>query len=125
MAIFDCPFCTYLYEVCSESNALDKITSEQYMLERWRKNIYFEESNYLSKSFWAHTARINRFTGRASQSTLEAATPSSPGYDGGALFHRRARQGCQKLARIKMLVDNTYGEKDTVDCSNRFYHQSC
>jgi hypothetical protein len=48
---------------------------------------------------------------RQSQSALEAATPSSPGYDGGAHFHRRARQGCQKSVRIKILVDNTYGDK--------------
>jgi hypothetical protein len=56
-------------------------------------------------------AQINRLTGRASQSALEAATPSNPGYDGGAHFHRRARQGCQKSARFKMLVDNMYGDK--------------
>jgi hypothetical protein len=56
-------------------------------------------------------AQINRLTGRASKSALEAATPSSPGYDGGAHFQRRARQGCQKSARIEMLVDNTYGDK--------------
>jgi hypothetical protein len=56
-------------------------------------------------------AQINRLTGRASQSALEAATPSGPGYDGGTHFHRRARQGCQKSARIKMLVNNTYGDK--------------
>jgi hypothetical protein len=81
------------------------------MLQRWHKNRYFGDSYSLSKSFWARTAQINRLTGRASQSALEAATPSSPGYDGGAHFHRRARQGCQKSARIKMLVDNTYGDK--------------
>jgi hypothetical protein len=57
------------------------------------------------------TARINHLTGRASQSALEAATPSSPGNDGGAHFHRCARQGCQKSARITMLVDNMYGDK--------------
>ncbi len=56
-------------------------------------------------------AQINRLIGRASQSALKAATPSSPGYDGGTHFHRRARQGCQKSARIKMLVVNTYGDK--------------
>jgi hypothetical protein len=55
-------------------------------------------------------AQINRLTGRASQSALEAATPSNPGYDRGALFHRRARQGCQKSARIKLLVNNMLGE---------------
>jgi hypothetical protein len=54
---------------------------------------------------------MNRLTGRSSQSALEAATPSSPGYDGGAHFHHRARQGCQKSARIKLLVDNMLGEK--------------
>ncbi len=56
-------------------------------------------------------AQMNRLTGRASQNTLEAATLSSPGYDGGAHFHRRACQGCQKSARIKLLVDNMLGEK--------------
>jgi hypothetical protein len=56
-------------------------------------------------------AQINRLTSRGSQSALEATTPSNPGYDGGAHFHRCARQGCQKSARIKMLVDNTYGGK--------------
>jgi hypothetical protein len=56
-------------------------------------------------------AQMNRLIGRASQSALETATPSRSGYDGGAHFHRRARQGCQKSARIKTLVDNTYGDK--------------
>jgi hypothetical protein len=54
---------------------------------------------------------MNRLTDRTSESALEAATPSHPGYDGGAHFHCRARQGCQKSARIKMLVDNAYGDK--------------
>ncbi len=71
----------YMYEVCSESNAPDKITYERYTLERWRKNIYFEDGYSLSKSFWVCTAQINHLTGRASQIALEAATPSSPGYD--------------------------------------------
>ncbi len=97
--------------MCSESNAQDKITSERYPLETWQKNIYFEDSYFLSKSFWARTAQINRLTSRASQSALEAVTPSHPGYDGGAHFHRRARQGCQKSARIKLLVKNMLGEK--------------
>jgi hypothetical protein len=56
-------------------------------------------------------AQINRLTGRAGQSALEAATPSSPGYDGGAHFCCRQHQGCQKLARIKLLVDNRLGKK--------------
>jgi hypothetical protein len=72
---------------------------------------YFEDGNFLSKSFRARTAQFNRLAGRASQSALESATPSSPGYDGGARFHRRAHKGCQKSARIKMFVDNTYGDK--------------
>ncbi len=88
-------------------NAPDKITSEGYTLERWRKNIYFEDGYSLSRRF----AQINRLTSRASQCALEAATPSSPGYDGGAHFHRCARQGCQKSARIKLLVNNMLGEK--------------
>jgi hypothetical protein len=54
---------------------------------------------------------MNRLIGRASQSALEAATPSRPGCDGCAHFHRRAHQGCQKSARIKKLVDNTYENK--------------
>jgi hypothetical protein len=56
-------------------------------------------------------AQINRLTGRASQSAVKTATPSSPDYDGGEHFHRRACQGCQKSARIKLLVDNMPGEK--------------
>ncbi len=100
-----------MYKACSESNAPDKITSERYTLERWRKNIYFENGCSLSKSFWARTAQINRLTGRDRQSALEPAIPSSSGDDGGAHFHHRARQGCQKLARIKLLVDNMLGEK--------------
>ncbi len=80
--------------MCSESNAPDKITYERYMLEMWRKNIYFEDDYFLSKSFWARMAQMNRLIGRASQSALEAATLSRPGCDGGAHFHRRARQGC-------------------------------
>ncbi len=64
-----------MYEVCSESNAPDKITYERYTLERWRKNIYFEDGYFLSKSFWVHTAQMYRLIGRASQSALEAATP--------------------------------------------------
>jgi hypothetical protein len=39
------------YEVCSESNAPDKITSERFMVERLRKNIYFGDSYSLSESF--------------------------------------------------------------------------
>jgi hypothetical protein len=54
---------------------------------------------------------MNRLTGRASQSALKAATPSSLGYDGGAHFHHRVGQSCQKSARIKLLVDNMLGEK--------------
>jgi hypothetical protein len=54
---------------------------------------------------------MNRLIGRVSQSALEAATPSRLGCDGGAHFHRRARQGCQKSARIKTFVDNTYENK--------------
>jgi hypothetical protein len=54
---------------------------------------------------------MNCLTGRSSQSALEVATPSSPGYDGSVHFHRRVRQGCQKSARIKLLVDYMLGEK--------------
>jgi hypothetical protein len=54
------------------------------------------------------TAQINRLTGRPSQSALEAATPSSPGYNGGVRFRRYSRQGCKKSAGIKLLVNNTF-----------------
>jgi hypothetical protein len=37
--------------------------------------------------------------------------PSSPGYDGGVHFRRRVRQGCKKMARIKMLVNKTFGAR--------------
>jgi hypothetical protein len=53
---------------------------------------------------------MKRLTGRASQSALEAATPSSPGSDGGAHFRRYARQGCKKSVGIKLLVNNTFGD---------------
>ncbi len=81
------------------------------MLERWRKNVYFGDGYFLSKSFWVRLAQINRLISRASQIALEAATPSSVGYDWGMHFRRRACQGCQKLARIKLLVDNMLREK--------------
>jgi hypothetical protein len=55
-------------------------------------------------------AQISRLTGRAGQSTLDPATPSSPGYNGGAHFCRYARQGCKKSAGIKLLVHNTFGD---------------
>ncbi len=55
--------------------------------------------------------QIGRWTSRAGQSALKTATPSSPGYDGGAHFLRRAHQGSKKLARIKILVDDMYGDK--------------
>jgi hypothetical protein len=55
-------------------------------------------------------AQINRLTGRASQSALEATTPSSPGYDGGAHFHLYAHQGCKKSAGMKLLVNNMFGD---------------
>ncbi len=56
-------------------------------------------------------AQINPLICRAGQSALEAATPSSAGYDWGAYFPHRACQGCQKSVRIKLLVDNMLGEK--------------
>jgi hypothetical protein len=65
-------------------------------------------------------AQINRLTGRAGQSALEAAAPSSPGYDEGAHFRCHARQGCQKSARIKLLVDNMLGEKTMMIIQTNF-----
>jgi hypothetical protein len=56
-------------------------------------------------------AHFSRLTGRAGQSALKTATPSGLGYDGGALFRRRAHQGCKDSARINMLVDNMFGDK--------------
>jgi hypothetical protein len=49
--------------------------------------------------------------GRAGQSALYTATTSNPQYDRGAGIHRHTRQGCKKSAKIKLLVDNTYGIK--------------
>jgi hypothetical protein len=63
---------------------------------------------------------INCLPGRARQSALEAATPSSPGDDEGVHFHHRARQGCQKSARIKLLVDNMLGEKTMLIIQTNF-----
>jgi hypothetical protein len=55
-------------------------------------------------------AQSNRLTGRASQSSLEATTPSSPGYDGGAHFRLYGHQGCKKSAGIELLVNNMFGD---------------
>jgi hypothetical protein len=56
--------------------------------------------------------QISRLTGRAGQSTLGTATPSSPGNDGDAHFRYRAQQGCKKkLTRIKLLVNDIFREK--------------
>jgi hypothetical protein len=48
--------------------------------------------------------------GRAGQSALETTIPSSPSYDRGAHFCCCVRQGCQKSARIKLLVVNMLGD---------------
>jgi hypothetical protein len=65
-------------------------------------------------------AQISRLTGRAGQNALKTATPSSPGNDGGAHFHCLVRQGYKKAARIKMLVDNTYGDKTLLIIQTNF-----
>jgi hypothetical protein len=85
---------TRYYEMCSVSNEQGKISSQWCTLERW-----------------VHTAQICRLTSRADQSILKTATPSSPGYDGGTHFCHRTCQGCKKLARIKLLDNNTFGNK--------------
>jgi hypothetical protein len=56
-------------------------------------------------------AQISRLTSRAGQSILENHYPSSPGYNGGTHFRRCAHQGCKKLARKKLMVINTFGDK--------------
>jgi hypothetical protein len=56
-------------------------------------------------------AQIRHLTSRGRQSALEIATPSSIGNNTGAHFLCRARQGCQKSARIKLLVNNMLGKK--------------
>jgi hypothetical protein len=56
-------------------------------------------------------AQISRLTGRAGQSALETPTPFSLGYDGGVHFHHLMCQGCKNSSRIKLLVDNMFGDK--------------
>jgi hypothetical protein len=56
-----------------------------------------------------HTAHIS--TGRDGQRTLKTTAPSSPCYDGGAHFRRHVRMNCKKMARIKMLVNKTFGAR--------------
>ncbi len=58
------------------------------------------------KGGWVAAARfLPRIT------ALGTATPSSPSNDRGAHFCRCTRQSCKKSARIKVLVDNTHGDK--------------
>ncbi len=57
------------------------------------------------------TGQVSRLTSRAGQSALETATPSSLGYDRGAHFCRHMYEGCKKSVRIKLLVDNLFGNK--------------
>jgi hypothetical protein len=45
---------------------------------------------------------------RANQSALYTATPSNPRSDRGAGICRHTCRGCKKLAKIKLLVNNTY-----------------
>ncbi len=40
-----------------------------------------------------------------------AMTPSNPRYDRGAGIRRHTRKGSKKSAKIKLLVNNTYGIK--------------
>jgi hypothetical protein len=56
-------------------------------------------------------AQIICLTGRANKSALETTAPSSLRYDEGAHFHCLALQSCKKSARIKLLADNTFGDK--------------
>jgi hypothetical protein len=42
---------------------------------------------------------------------LKTSTPSSRGYDEGAYFRCHVRQGCKKLVRIKLFVDDMFGNK--------------
>jgi hypothetical protein len=50
--------------------------------------------------------------GRQSQpKRLIYCDPSNPLYDRGTGIHPHTRQGCKKSAKIKLLVDNTYGIK--------------
>jgi hypothetical protein len=56
-------------------------------------------------------APISHLAGRASGTALETATPSCLSIDRSASFCRRTCQGCKKLTQIKLLVDNTSGDK--------------
>jgi hypothetical protein len=55
---------------------------------------------------------------RSTSEPVEPVNPSSPGGD--AHFRDCACWGSKKLARIKLLVDNKFGDKNTVDHSNNF-----
>jgi hypothetical protein len=63
---------------------------------------------FFVKSFKEQLAQISCSPSRAGQTTLNTTTPSGPSYDGGANFHCCARQGCKKLAGIKLLIDCAY-----------------
>jgi hypothetical protein len=53
-----------------------------------------------------------------SDQPVEPVNPSSPGGD--AHFRDCACWGSKKLARIKLLVNNIFGDKNTVDHPNNF-----
>ncbi len=57
------------------------------------------------------SAPTSRLDGRAGQSALYTMTPSNPRYDRGAGIRRHTRKGYKKSAKIKLLVNNTYGIK--------------
>jgi hypothetical protein len=58
-------------------------------------------------------APVSCLAGRAGQSALGAATPSSLSYDEGANFRRRSRQGYKKSVgkNKKLLADNMSWDK--------------
>jgi hypothetical protein len=60
------------------------------------------------------------FERTGSDQPFQTATPSSPGYDGGTHFCCPARQGCRKLARIKLVVDNMFGDKTLLIIQTNF-----
>jgi hypothetical protein len=84
----------------------------QCKLERFCKNEYDRDSYSLFSSFRSQPALISCLANRASLNAIDAATPSSPIYDGGAGLYQRTCQDCKKkLARIKLLVNSACGKK--------------
>jgi hypothetical protein len=56
-------------------------------------------------------AQISCLTSSDCRSALETAAASSPGYDGGVHFPHHERHHGKNSARIKLLVDNMFGDK--------------